>query len=104
MDGLGGREVGAEPDLVAGEEIGHLGDGEGAAIAGDVNVDFGASEVEARGVGVEGGAEEKSGESSDEARTKGSRCHHSILDGWEPASGLAGSLSCNTTEKVLVWG
>ncbi len=104
VDGLGGREVGAEPDLVAGEEIGHLGDGEGAAIAGDVNVDFGASEVEARGVGVEGGAEEKSGESSDEARTKGSRCHHSILDGWEPASGLAGSLSCNTTEKVLVWG
>ena len=72
VDGLGGREVGVQPELVAGQEVGDLGDGEGSAVAGDVDVDFGAGEIEARGVGVECGAEEEEGsESSDETRTRG---------------------------------
>jgi hypothetical protein len=50
-----------QPDLVAGLEVGDLGDGEGAVVAGDVNVDFGADEVEARGVGAEGRSQEEEG-------------------------------------------
>ncbi len=49
VDGLGGREVGVQPDLVAGLEVGDLGDGQGFAGAGDVDLDLGAGEVEARG-------------------------------------------------------
>jgi hypothetical protein len=64
VDGLGGWEVGMEPDFVAGLKVGDLGDGEGAAGAGDVNVDFGAGEVEARRVGVQGRAEEQEGSES----------------------------------------
>ena len=84
VDGLGGREVGVEPDLVAGLEVGDLGDGEGAAVAGDVNVDLGAGEVEARRVGVEswGRAREKSGRELPMRREAAEDCcHHSILDG-----------------------
>ncbi|MCU1252807.1 MAG: hypothetical protein JWQ49_5836, partial [Edaphobacter sp.] len=82
VDGLRGGEVGVQPDLVAGEEIGDLGDGQGAVVAGDVDVHLGASEVEARGVGVERGAEEEEGsESSREPKNAEDYCHHSILDG-----------------------
>ena len=57
VNGLGGGQVGVEPDLVAGLEIGNLGDGQGFARAGDVDIDLGAGEVEAGGVGgVEQGA------------------------------------------------
>ena len=34
VDGLGGREVGVQPDLVAGLEVGNLGDGQGAGRRG----------------------------------------------------------------------
>ena len=61
VDGLGGGQIGVQPDLVAGLEVGDLGDGQGAAAAGDVDVNFGASEVETRGVGVEGRAENQQG-------------------------------------------
>jgi hypothetical protein len=62
VDGLGGREVWVQPELVSGQEVGDLGDGQGFSVAGDVDVDAGASEVEARGgVGVEGGAGEEEG-------------------------------------------
>jgi hypothetical protein len=61
VNGLGGWEVGVQPDLVAGLEVGDLGDGKGSAGAGDVDVDFWADEVEAGGVGVEGGAGEQEG-------------------------------------------
>ena len=54
VDGLGGREVGVKPDLVAGLEVGDGGDGEGYAGAGDVDIDFWAFEIEA-GLGAGGG-------------------------------------------------
>ena len=96
VDRLGGREVGAEPDLVAWLEIGNLGDGQCFACARDVNIDLGASEIKARGVGgVEQGATQQGGsESSSEAQTAKHFCHHSILDGLERASGVAGGVSC----------
>ena len=94
MDGLGWREIGAEPELIAGEEIGDLGNGEGSAIAGDMNVDLGAGEIEARRVGVECGAEKKCGESSDAAGTKGSRGHHSVTGG--RCFGIAERVPCRT--------
>jgi hypothetical protein len=50
-----------QPELIAGLEIGDLGDGQGAAVAGDVDVDFWPGEVEARGIGAEGGDEQKEG-------------------------------------------
>jgi hypothetical protein len=54
-----------QPDLVAGLEVGNLGDGQCAVIAGDVDVDLGADEVEARGVGgVECRREEQQGRES----------------------------------------
>ncbi len=82
VDGLGGGEVGMQPDLVAGLEVGNLGDGQGTVVAGDVDVDLGAGEVETRGVCVEGGREEEEGsESSGEAKNAEDYCHHSILDG-----------------------
>ena len=57
VNGLGGGEVGVEPDLVAGLKIGNLGDGQCFACAGDVDIDLGAGEIEACGVGgVEQGA------------------------------------------------
>ena len=49
VDGLGGGEVGVEPDLVGGLEVGDLGDGEGDAGASDADVDLWAGEVEAGG-------------------------------------------------------
>ena len=64
VDGLRGGEVGVKPDLVTGLEVGDLGNGKGPAGAGYVNVDFGAGEVEARRVGVEGRAEEQEGSQS----------------------------------------
>ena len=52
--GLGGGKIGLDPDLVAGLQVGHLGDGERDASSGDADVDFWASEVKARVVvGVE---------------------------------------------------
>ena len=70
-----------QPDLVAGQEVGNLGDGQGAVVAGDVDVDLGAGEVETRPVGVEGGAEEEEGsESSREPKNAEDYCHRSILD------------------------
>jgi hypothetical protein len=57
-----------KPDLVAGLEVGNLSDGEGSAGAGDMDVDFGAYEVETRGVGVEARyGEQKGSQSSGEA-------------------------------------
>ncbi len=62
VDRLGGREVGVQPELVSRQEVGDLSDGQGFSVAGDVDVDAWASEVEARGgVGVEGGAGEEEG-------------------------------------------
>ncbi len=59
VDGLGGREIGVEPEFVAGLEVGDLGDGQGAASAGDVDVDLGAGEVETRGVPAWRGVQRK---------------------------------------------
>ena len=50
MDGLRGREVGVQPELVAGLEVGDLGDGQGLAGARDMDVKLWAGEVEARRV------------------------------------------------------
>ena len=57
--GLGGGEVGLDPELVAGLEAGDLRDGEGGGAAGDADVDLGADEVEARCVGSMEGWGEK---------------------------------------------
>ena len=54
-----------KPDLVAGLEVGDGGDGEGDAGAGDVYIDFGAFEIEAR-LGV-GGREGEQQEQDSEA-------------------------------------
>jgi hypothetical protein len=61
---LRGREVRAEPEPVSGLEVGDLGDGQGAAVAGDVDVNFGADEVEAAGIGVQHRAEGQEGSES----------------------------------------
>ncbi len=67
VDGLGGRQVGVQPELVSGQEVGDLGDGQGLAGAGDVDVNLWAGEVEARRVGAKCcGEEEEGSESSDE--------------------------------------
>ena len=82
VDRLGGREVGVKPDLVAGLKVGNLGDGQSAAGSGDVHVNFGAGEVETRGIGVEGRAGYQEGsESSGEPGSAEDYCHHPILDG-----------------------
>ena len=49
FDRLGGREIGVQPDLVAGLEVGDGGDGERDAGAADVDIDLGAGEVKACG-------------------------------------------------------
>ncbi len=92
-DGLGGGEIGVEPELVAGLEVGDLGDGQSAAVAGDVDVDLGAGKVEARGVGVKGGSEKQDSQSSDEALSAAGYCHHSILDGEGRSFGCQARLS-----------
>ncbi len=62
MDGLGGGKIGVQPDLVAGLEVGDVGDGEGAGVAGDTDFDAGAGEVEAGGLGEGEGSQEDGGE------------------------------------------
>ena len=47
VDRLRGGQVGVEPELVAGLEVGNRGDGQGDAATGDMDVDFRAGEVEA---------------------------------------------------------
>jgi hypothetical protein len=63
VNGLRRGQVGAEPELVSGLEVGNLGDREIAAAAGDVDINFRAGEVKTRGVfGVkDGGGEEEGG-------------------------------------------
>jgi len=51
--GLRGREIGMEPEFIAGLEVGDGGDGEGSVATGDADVDAGADEVEARVGGVQ---------------------------------------------------
>jgi len=60
-DGLGGGQVGVQPDFVSGLKIGNLGDGQSAAGTGDMDVNFGADEVEARRVGAQGRDEKEEG-------------------------------------------
>src|SRR6202012_135061 len=59
FDGLGGREVGVQPDAVAGLEVRNLGNGEGYTVAGDADLAGGTDEVNAR---VDGGARPDEGE------------------------------------------
>src|SRR6202012_1594404 len=47
MVGLRGREIGLDPELVSGLEIGHLRDGQGDRAARDTHIDLGSCEVEA---------------------------------------------------------
>jgi len=49
VDGLGWREVGVEPKLVAGLEIRYGSDGQGFAAAGDADFDLGTRKVESGG-------------------------------------------------------
>ena len=63
FDGLGRREVGVQPDAVAGLEVGNLGDGEGDAVARDADVDARADQVKAR---VDGEARPDEAEQKDE--------------------------------------
>jgi len=86
MDGLGGRKVGMEPELVAGLEVGNAGDGEGLGYAvgvgtGDADVDFGADEVEA-GVGTraEGRGEEEEWQEQPFCLLAGAEGHAMSLD------------------------
>lgn len=48
MDRLGRREIGMQPQFVTGLKVGYGGDWQGFAGAGYMNLNFGASEVEAR--------------------------------------------------------
>ena len=48
---LGGGEVGMDPELVAGLQVGDLGDGQGEVAAGDADLELGTGEIEAGAVG-----------------------------------------------------
>src|SRR5258708_1056424 len=77
MDGLRRREGGGQPDLVPGLEVGNLGDGQSPAGSGDVDGNFWAGEVETRGGGVQGGAQDQEGW-QDSGKTGGAQgcCAH----------------------------
>ena len=79
FNGLGGRQVGMEPELVAGEEVGDGGDGERDAIAGDVDVDLGAGEVKA-GLGTGGRGREEEDETGSEAEEQMQRGRRSARE------------------------
>jgi hypothetical protein len=74
-----------EPELVAGLEVGYVGDGEGLAGAGDLDLNFGAFEVEASRLGVRGGRQGDAGK--EQSNAEGGKpageelLHHTILDG-----------------------
>jgi len=54
MVGLILGELGLDPELIAGEEIGNLRDGERLIAACDANVYLGSDEIEACGIGGRG--------------------------------------------------
>ena len=86
MDGLGGGEIGVQPDLVAGLEVGDVGDGQGAglprvtwtSILGPARSKRAGSGVK-REQGARRGSEAESGRDAQAQRR--TSCHHSILDG-----------------------
>ena len=82
VDRLGVGHVGVEPELVCGLEVGDVGDGQGFAVAGDADFQFGTGEVEASGVSKGGGAgKERCNETAGEQYSLEELCHHFILDG-----------------------
>ena len=83
VDGLGGGQVGVQPDLVAGQQVGDRGDGEQDAGAGDADIDLGAGEVEAGlAVGLGGQQEESQGDAA------GCGKHGSSLDAGSGGGGV----------------
>ena len=99
VDGLSGRQVKMEPELVAGLEIGDVSDGKGLAVAGDAGVDLGAGQIEARAVGGrrEGKkSKKKRGQGTAKPEAEGKLLHHIILDGAGVNPGARAPFSCES--------
>ena len=55
MRGLAFRQVGMNPEPVAGQQVGHLADGQRDLSALHMHIDLGSGKIKGRGIGVQSG-------------------------------------------------
>ena len=97
--GLAFGQIGVNPEAVAGEQMGYLGDGQGYVAALHVHIDLRAGEIEGRAIGIEEGGNQEEGQ-----QVPQTTAHTFILrTSTAQVSGLAQPRSLSSPKKSFVF-